>query len=239
MNSLSIKAALSLAILFQSHLSVAQTSTQPPDPHRPACTNVQCKKAKAFTKSHYCGASPFANGPDDGCDTRAVPKASETVHVMADYDCARNEVTTKCQQRGKPSSDVQTILIREMRRLGLPPEADKSLNFVVWQHKSTNWLFAEAIYQNTVGDDLTIAEVILVIRPGNDVQVLRELPLTKADADVPTVTTWDPVDLADTLGNGQIDITLLANAYENHWFEVDVPTDGVFKTIFSGLGYYL
>jgi hypothetical protein len=56
---------------------------------------------------------------------------------------------------------------------------------------------------------------------------------------VPDVTNWTPLDLADTRGNGEVDVILVGDAYEDHWLEVVAVHDGVAKTIFSGLGYSL
>ena len=36
-----------------------------------------------------------------------------------------------------------------------------------------------------------------------------------------------------------LEVVLEGDAYENHWFEVVRIHDGSFKTIFTGLGYYL
>jgi hypothetical protein len=47
------------------------------------------------------------------------------------------------------------------------------------------------------------------------------------------------VDIADVDGDGHLEVVLQGNAYENHWLEVVRIQDGFFKTIFSGLGYYL
>jgi hypothetical protein len=57
--------------------------------------------------------------------------------------------------------------------------------------------------------------------------------------DVPTVTLWAPVDLADADGDGEEDVVLEGDAYENHWLEVITLHDGSATTVFSGLGYYL
>lgn len=65
------------------------------------------------------------------------------------------------------------------------------------------------------------------------------MPFQKTDADVPQVTTWFPVDIADVDGDGQAEIVLEGDAYEDHWLEVFDIQDDSFKTIFSGLGYYL
>jgi hypothetical protein len=40
-------------------------------------------------------------------------------------------------------------------------------------------------------------------------------------------------------GDGQLEIILEGDAYENHWLEVDKTQNGSFRTVFSGLGYYL
>jgi len=40
-------------------------------------------------------------------------------------------------------------------------------------------------------------------------------------------------------GDGHMELILEGDAYEDHWFEVVSVKDGSFKTIFSGLGYYL
>ena len=43
-----------------------------------------------------------------------------------------------------------------------------------------------------------------------------------------------------TLGvDGQVDVVLVGDAYEDHWLEVISVGNGTAKTIFSGLGYYL
>jgi hypothetical protein len=57
--------------------------------------------------------------------------------------------------------------------------------------------------------------------------------------DVPDVTTWSPVDVADAEGKGQVDVILEADSYENHWIEVDRVQDGSSHAVFSGLGYFL
>jgi hypothetical protein len=40
-------------------------------------------------------------------------------------------------------------------------------------------------------------------------------------------------------GDGQLEIILEGDAYEDHWLEVDKMQAGSFRKIFSGLGYYL
>jgi hypothetical protein len=61
----------------------------------------------------------------------------------------------------------------------------------------------------------------------------------KTNADKPTVTTWFPMGIADVDGDGQLEIILEGDAYEDHWLEVDKMQGGSFRKIFSGLGYYL
>ncbi len=81
--------------------------------------------------------------------------------------------------------------------------------------------------------------MIVVVDESSHVIVLRKLPFQKTDMDVSTVTQWAPVDFADVDGNGQEDVVLEGDAYENHWLEVISVHDGSAKTVFSGLGYYL
>jgi hypothetical protein len=69
--------------------------------------------------------------------------------------------------------------------------------------------------------------------------VLRKVPFQKTDADVPQVITWSLIDLADVDNDGQMEIVLQGDAYEDHWLEVVKFEPDSLKTIFSGLGYYL
>jgi hypothetical protein len=81
--------------------------------------------------------------------------------------------------------------------------------------------------------------LIGVIDQNGHVQALRTVPFQKTDADVPVVTRWSPIDIADVDGDGQMEIVLEGDAYEDHWYEVDGIQGGSFEMIFSGLGYYL
>ncbi len=209
------------------------------DPHRPPCTSPRCRKIKTFLKAHYCGESPFGNGPDDGCEIKR-PKTPQTgIKVLAGFDCAWREGVSRCQQHALPSPEVRAILVREMRKLGLPMKDDTAVYFTVWESTSSGWSLAEAYYQHLAGTELTICQLVAVIDRSSQVRVLRKVPFQKTDADVPTATIWTPIDLADIDGTGQVDVILEADAYENHWLEVDSVKDGSTKTIFSGLGYYL
>ena len=85
----------------------------------------------------------------------------------------------------------------------------------------------------------TLCQVITLVDQNGRVQVLRNVRFQKTDADVPAVTRWSPIDIADVDGDGSMEVILEGDAYENHWYEVHGIRDGSFKMIFSGLGYYL
>jgi hypothetical protein len=210
------------------------------DPRRPACTGAACQKIESFLRAHFCGASPFGKGPGNGCDTRYAKQLITGVNVIAAFDC-QTDVTDgrpKCRQRSEPPPAIRSILVREMRRLGLPAKAEKDLYFTVWQPSSAKWFLAAADYGQANGSQLTLCQVIVVDR-GEHVQVLRKVRFQKTNADVRSVTTWFPLGIADVDGDGQLEIILEGDAHENHWLEVDTLQGGFFKTVFSGLGYYL
>jgi hypothetical protein len=217
------------------------TSRAQKDQHRPACNSASCQKVKFFLKAHYCGESPFGNGPDDGCEIKAVRKPQTGVDVIADYNCEWNEnkQAAQCEQHGQPSPAVRNILVGELQRLGLPVKADGQTYFTVWKSAHSGWSIAVAYYSGSARSDLELCEVIVMIDESSHALVLRKLPYQKTDVDVPIVTQWAPVDLADVNGDGHEDIVLEGDAYENHWLEVVSVRDGSAKTIFSGLGYYL
>jgi hypothetical protein len=211
------------------------------DPHRPACTSAPCQKIESFLKAHFCGASPFGNGPENGCDTRYSKQLLTGINLIAAFDCETNPTDgrPKCRQRSQPSAAIRSILLREMRRLGLPAKAEKDLYFTVWQPSSAKWFLAAADYGETNGNQLALCQVIVVVDPGRHVQGLRKVRFQKTNADVATVTTWFPMGIADVDGDGQLEIILEGDAYEDHWLEVDKMQGGSFMKIFSGLGYYL
>jgi hypothetical protein len=211
------------------------------DPHRPSCTSAPCKKIESFLKANFCGASPFGNGPQNGCDTRSAKQLVTGVNVIAAFDCewSVTDGRPKCRQRSAPPPAIRSILVREMRRLGLPARAEKEIYFTAWQPSSAKWFLAAADYGQTNGSNLNLCQVIIVVDREGHVQVLRKVRFQKTDADVSTVTTWFPLGMADVDGDGQLEIILGGDAYENHWLEVDKTQNGSFRTVFSGLGYYL
>jgi hypothetical protein len=239
--SLDPKRILIAALMSFFVVGLQATAQAEKDPHRPACTNARCRKIKSFLKAHYCGESPFGNGPDDGCELKRPEKPGTGINVMADFSCKWNESkqAAQCEQHGEPSSVIRSILIRELRRLGLPVKANGQTYFMIWESTSSGWSMAAAYYSRFAGPNMTLCQAIVIIDRNSQVLVLRKLPFQQTDADVPTVTQWFPFDLADVDGDGQIDVILEGDGYENHWFEVVSVHDGAFQTIFSGLGYYL
>jgi hypothetical protein len=208
------------------------------DPHRPICTSARCQKIKASVKAHYCGA-PQGNGPDDSCEIRPPKTPGKDVKVTADFDCNWVEDMRKCEQHGQPSPGVRNILVGELRRLGLPVKAAGQIYFTEWESTSSGLSLAAADYDYLNGHDLTLCEVIAIIDRDSHVHVLRKVPFQKTAAVKPEVTTWSAIDLASVDGDGHIDVILEGDAYEDHWLEVVAVEDGSFRTIFSGLGYYL
>jgi len=211
------------------------------DPHRPPCTGVSCEKIRVFLKEHYCGEAPFGNGPDDSCDLRDRRKPSADVKEIADYSCEWNENTGEahCEQQGQVPSGIRRILVHKLEESGMPAKAPGETLFRVWESARTGWLLTEAYYSHHVGDDIELSEVIAIVDRNARVTILRKLPFKKTDVDVPEVTDWTLLDIADTRGTGELDVILEGDAYEDHWLEVIRMKDGRPKTIFSGLGYYL
>jgi hypothetical protein len=209
------------------------------DPHRPACTNSQCRAVRAFIKARYCGESPYGNGPDNGCDIRLPKHPLPGTISIASFDCEWSYSAGKriCRQTGNISPETRTALIKEMRQAGLPESADKEVFFTVLESKSTGWSLMEAYYGHVEGETLTTCQIIVARKQDGQVYLLRKVPFQKTDDDSKTVTTWSALDIADV--NGQLEFILEGDAYENHWLEAIEMQDGAFKTIFSGLGYYL
>ena len=211
------------------------------DPHRPACINASCKEIEAFLKKHYCGESPAGNGSDESCDLRDRAKRSPNVRVIVDYDCEWNEIknAADCTEQGQLSPELRRILVGQLQHLGLSAQAQGTTYFRVWKSDGAPWLVAQANYSHHVGDDIELCQVIAIVDQNSKATVLRKLPFTKTDVDVPKTTEWSLLDLADTSGRGNLDIVLVGDAYEDHWLEVISVENGISKTIFSGLGYYL
>jgi hypothetical protein len=211
------------------------------DPHRPPCSSASCQKIESFLRSKFCGASPFGNGPKNGCDIRYAKPLLTGVNVLAAFDCETSvtDGRPKCRQRIEPSPTVRSILVRQMRQLGLPAKAEKDIYFTVWQPSSAKWFLAAADYGKAKEGNLALCQVILVINPGGRIQELRKVRFQSTNADKPTVTTWFPMGIADVDGDGQLEIILEGDASEDHWLEADKMQDGSFRRIFSGLGYYL
>ena len=125
-----------------------------------------------------------------------------------------------------------------MRLVGLPKGAEPEVYFKVLKSASGLSVIKGA-YDHPGGLEFTFCEVIVVVDASGGVHVLRNVPLQKADADTADFTSWSPVDITDVDGDGHLEIVLEGNAYEDHWLEVVSVEGGSFKTIFSGLGYYL
>jgi hypothetical protein len=209
------------------------------DPHRPPCSDARCRKIRAFLKAHYCGESPYGNGPTDGCLISHPKNLSKKIKVLADFKCVWRTMEANCQQHGQPPSEIRAILLHEMGALGLPAQESDFIHFTVWEMGTSHWTLAEADYDKFDGTDLALCQVILIVDRKSRVSVLRKVPLQKTDADVPTVTMWSPLDLADVDGDGHVEVVLEGYSYENYWLEVDSVQDESVHTIFSGLGYYL
>jgi hypothetical protein len=235
------KIVLAIAVLLLSIVPSQLKGQREKDPHRPACTTAPCQKIESFLKANFCGASPFGKGPQNGCDTRYAKQLVTGVNVIASFDCewSVSDGRPKCRQRSEPSPAIRNILLREMRRLGLPAKAEKDVYFTVWQPSSAKWLLAAADYGQASGNDLALCQVIVVVDSGGRVQTLRKVQFQKTNADKSTVTTWFPMGIADVDSDGQLEIILEGDAYQDHWFEVDQMQGGSFRKIFSGLGYYL
>jgi len=208
------------------------------DPHRPICSNADCRKIRSFLKARYCGEAPFGNGPSDGCNIRNWKPSQINIKVIAGFDCDYDR-EVPCRQDGQPPSKVRTTLIEELRRLGLPAGDEKGTVFKVWNSNSSGWSLAEGYYSHRVGPRLTLCQVIVMIDPKSGAIFLRQLPFQVVDADVPLATIWSVLDLVDVDGDGQPEAILRGDAYENHWLEVYGVLNGSPHMIFSGLGYYL
>lgn len=227
-----------VSVFIASALARAQVEK---DPYRPACTDARCRKVRSFLKANYCGASPFGNGPDDGCEIKDQGKPRPGVGVLADYRCEwdQSEQAIQCEQHGEPTPALRKLLVGELHGIGLPANANGQTFFKVWKSGHSGWSIAEGYYSRSAGSDVELCEVIIVVDDSSRRIVLRKLPFQRTDVDVPTVVQWAPIDLADADGDGQEEVILEGDAYENHWLEAVSVREGSARTIFSGLGYYL
>ena len=232
-----LMASLMLALVAGAQLKAAAEN----DPHRPACVDAQCRKIISFLKAHYCGESPYGNGPEGSCQIEGPKGPRPGVDVVADFRCEWSDVeqATACKQQGEPPASVRRILVNELRRLGLPANADGQTYFTTWKSTASGWSLAAANYLRLAGSDVELCQVIVIIDHSSRVRVLRKLAFQKTNMDVPAVTQWSPIDLADVDGDGRVDVILQGDAYEDHWLEVVSVGQGSPRTVFSGLGYYL
>ena len=166
--------------------SVLEAPAQP-DPHRPPCTGAECKKIKEFLKDHYCGESPFGNGPEDGCNYKDPVRGAK---LTAGYFCEWNEAEakSKCLQQGEPSTIARDLLLHELSRIGLPKGASTKVHFRVVQSDS-GWSLMSADYDEPAGSFLMVCEVVVAVDPSQQTRVLRE---TKLQKQIPTCPKSTP-----------------------------------------------
>jgi hypothetical protein len=154
MSNAIVRAALLLALVATAWGQAKTSAQAAKDPHRPVCTNASCRKIKSFLKSHYCGESPYGNGPEDGCLISQPKKLGSGIKITADFVCRWRTMEANCQQHGHPSPEVRRILVREMRGIGLPAQEDDRIHFTVWESSSAGWSLAKADYDVLAGNDL-------------------------------------------------------------------------------------
>jgi hypothetical protein len=124
--------------------------------------------------------------------------------------------------------------------MGLPANRKTAVFYKVLDSPSLGWSLMSAVYSHAQGGKVDLCQIVAATNRAGELRVLRKLPLKTTDADVPDAVTWSPLDITDVFGNGTIEFVLQADAYENHWLEMVAPdSEGSFKTIFAGLGYYL
>src|SRR5208337_2012577 len=101
---------LSAVLMLLSPASVMMHGQSIKDPHRPACTDSQCRAVRAFVKTRYCGESPYGNGPDNGCDIRLPKNPLPETSVIASFDCEWSDSAEKtiCRQTGNLPPDTKT-----------------------------------------------------------------------------------------------------------------------------------
>src|SRR6476659_7758538 len=78
----SLAALVSVFLASASPMAAAER-----DPHRPACRDDQCRKMESYLRAHYCGESPYGDGPPSGCKIAVPPGPRPGVEVLADFGC--------------------------------------------------------------------------------------------------------------------------------------------------------
>jgi hypothetical protein len=227
--------------VFLSIISIAsEIGSAEKDPHRHVCETASCQAIKRFLESHYCGESPFGNGPADGCDIRVARKQKINAKLVADFNCTWSDEkkTQVCKLVGQIPVALMKPLDSELRRLGLPISISNDVKYRLLS--STRFSVVEAYYESAKGPNLWLCQVIAVFSDPSKIAIAHEVKYQKTDLDVPLVTTWTPVDIADVNGDGEPEVVLQGDAYEDHWFEVlTVKPDLSTTLLYSGLGYYL
>ena len=228
---------LGIALFSASSATIFAQSIS--DRHRAVCTSSNCRAVRAFIKTHYCGKSPFGNGPSDSCEILLPKNPTLGTRATASFNCKWNDAAGKplCNQTGSISEEIRAGLLKEMHQESLPQRDDHEVFFSVLTSAPTGWLLLEANYEHVKGDELMLCQVLAVVDPDKQLHLLRKVPYQKTDADVPKVTTWSTVDIVNV--NGQQEFILEGDAYEDHWFEAIEMHNGNSITVFSGLGYTL
>src|SRR5207247_11118126 len=128
----------------------------------------------------------------------------------------------------------RTLMASKMHRLGLPTATDAEIKSL--QATSAGWSVAAGTYHRLHGETATSCEVVVIVHADLRVHVLRQQPCHEENADVSEGMSWRPLGIADVDGDGNPDIVLEGDEYENHWLEVVSVRGRSVRTIFSGLG---
>lgn len=224
----------SVACLFLAKIAYSQVDT-----HRLPCESKECKSIRVFVKAHYCGESPFGNGPDDGCRIPNEFHRASDVQVKAGFACDSSDSGQglNCRQQGSIPSGLRTALVEQMQRLGLPKQSESEVLFSQMVSTSSGWSLLDASYQHLQADELRECDVLAAADANGHLYVLHRVTCQNIDFEKPLVTTWTSVDIASV--NGREEFILTGDAYEDHWFEAFEILNGKPRLVFSGLGYYL